>query len=113
MVKICDDAIKKSLSIIHKNCIKTGIYPNTWKKSNIGPVHKKGDKQIVSNYRPVSLLPIFGKVFEKILFKSIFGYLQENCFLCDNQSCFRPSDSCDYQLLPIVHDIYPSFDCNS
>ena len=72
MVKICDDSIKKPLSIIYKNCITTGIYPNAWKKSNIVPVHKKGDKQFVNNYRPVSLLPIFGKVFEKILFNPIF-----------------------------------------
>ena len=88
MVKICDDVSKKSVSVIYKNCIKTGIYPNTWKKSNIVPVHKKGDKQIVNNYRLVSLLPMFGKVFKKILFNSIFGYLQENCLLCDNQSGF-------------------------
>ena len=80
-------------------------------KSKIVPVHKKGDRQIVNNYRPVSLLPIFGKVFQKILFNSIFEYLQENCLLCDNQSGFRPSDSCEYQLLSIVH-IYASFDCN-
>ena len=112
MVKICDDSIKKPLSIIYKNCIKTRIYPNAWKKSNIVPVHKKGDKQVVNNYRPVLLLPIFGNVFEKILFNSIFEYLQENCLLCDNQSGFRPSDSCAYRLLSIVHDIYASFDCN-
>ena len=112
MVKICDDSIKKPLPIIYKNCIKTSIYTNAWKKYNIASVLKKGDKQVVNNYRPVSLLPIFGKVFEKILFNSIFEYLQENCLLCDNQSGFRPSDSCEYQLLSIVHDIYASFDCN-
>ena len=88
MMKICDASIKKPISIIYKNCITTGIYPNAWKKSNILPVHKKGDKQFVNNYRPVSLLPIFGQVFEKILFKTIFEYLQENCLLCDNQSVF-------------------------
>ena len=112
MVKICDDAIKKPLLIIYKNCIKKGIYPNTRKKSSIVPVHKKEDKQIVNNYRLVSLLPIFGKIFDKILFNSIFGYPEENCLLCDNQSGFPPSDSCEYQLLSIVHDIYASFDCN-
>ena len=63
MVKIYNHYIKKPLSIIYKNCIKTGIYPNAWKKSNIVPVHKKGGKQIVNNCRPVSLLPIFGKSF--------------------------------------------------
>ena len=97
--QICDNSIKKPLSMIYKTCIKTGICPNAWKKSNIGLVHTKGDKQIVNNYRPVSLLPIFGKVFEKILFNSIFEYLQENCLICDNQSGFRPSDLCEYQLL--------------
>ena len=85
VVKICDDVIKKPLPIIDKNCIKTGTYSNAWKKSNIVPVHKKGDKHVF-NYRPVLLLPIFGKVFEKILFNSIFGYLQESGLLCDNQS---------------------------
>ena len=112
MVKICNDFIKKHLSIIYKNCITTGIYPNAWEKSNIVPVHKKEDMQFVSNCRPVSLLPIFIRVFEQILFNSIFEYLQENCLLCDNQSGFQPSDSCEYQLLSIVHDIYASFDCN-
>ena len=113
MVKICDDSIKKPLPIIYKNCIKTSIYTNAWKKYNIASVLKKGDKQVVNNYRPVSLLPIFGKVFEKILFNSIFEYLQESCLLCDNESGFQPSDSCEYQLLSIFQDIYASCDCNS
>ena len=50
MVKISDDSIKKPLSIIYKYCIKKDIYRNAWKKSNILPIHKKGDKQIVNNY---------------------------------------------------------------
>ena len=93
MVKICNDAIKKPLSIVCRNCIKTGIYPNAWKKSNIFPVHKIEDKKIVNNYKPVSLLPIFGKVFENSL--------------CNNQSGFRPSDSGEYQLNSIDYDCNP------
>ena len=76
------------------------------------PVHKKRDKQIVDNYRPVSLLPNLGKIFERIIFNSIFEYLEDNNLLCPNQSVFRPSDSCEYQLLSILHEIYKSFDCN-
>ena len=59
-------------------------------KSNICPLHRKGDKQLSENYRPVSLLPTLGKVFEKILYNNIFEYLQENN-LCENQSGFLPS----------------------
>ena len=59
------------LSIIYKNCIDTGIFPDSWKKSNIIPVHKKEDKQLLENYRPVSLLPILGKAIEKIIYNDI------------------------------------------
>ena len=93
MIKLCDKSIIPA--IIYKNCINSGIFPNIWKKSNIFPVHKKGDKQVVDNYRPVSLLPILGKILEKNL-------------LNENQSGFRPSDSCEYQLLSVAHDIYAS-----
>ena len=88
MIKICDKATVKPLSIIYKNCIDNGIFPDLWKKSNIVPVHKKGDKQLLQNYRPVSLLLILGKILEKIMFISIFECLQENNLLCENQSGF-------------------------
>ena len=55
---------------------------------------------------------MLGKIFEKILFNSIFEYLQENSLLCGNQSGFQLSHSCEYKLLSIVHDIYASLDCN-
>ena len=59
------------LSIIYKNYIDTGIFPDSWKKSNIIPVHKKEDKQLLQNYRPGSLLPILGKAIEKIIYNDI------------------------------------------
>ena len=100
------------LSLIFRGCIDTDVYLDTWKKSNIVPVHKKGDKQIVNNYRPVSFLPICSNILEKIIFDSIIRFLNKNKLLSNTQSGFRPSDSCEYQLLSIVHDIYKSFDCN-
>ena len=100
------------MSFIFRGCIDTCVYPDTWKKSTIGPVHKKGDNQIANNYRPVSLLPICCKILEKNIFDSITRFLNQNKILSDAQSGFRPSDSCEYQLLSIVHDIYKSFDCN-
>ena len=82
-------------------------------KYNIIPVHKKGDKQIIDNYRPVSLLPVCGKIFEKLLFNSILKFLDDNNLLSSNQSGFRPSNSCEDQLLSVVHDLCASYDCCS
>ena len=47
MIQMCDELLVQPLSLILRGCIDTGVYPDTWKKSNIVPVHKKGDKQIV------------------------------------------------------------------
>ena len=61
MIKSYSKSIVKPLSMIFNNCIDTGTFLDIWKWSNIMLVHKKCDKQIVDNYRPVSLLPIFKK----------------------------------------------------
>ena len=111
MIKMCDESLVQPLSLIFRGCIDTAIYPDSWKKSNIGPVHNKGDQQIVNSYRPVSLLPVCSKILEKIIFDSIMRFRNINKLLSDAQSGFRPSGSCEYQLLSIVHDIYNSFDC--
>ena len=80
------------------------------KKTNIVPIHKKGDKQTLKNYRPVSLLPICGKTFERHLFNEMFRFFLDNKLISTNQSGFKPGDSCMNQLLSITHEIYKSFD---
>ena len=110
MLKICDSAIVKPLTILFKNCISEGIFPDNWKKSNICPIHKKGDKQIVDNYRPVSLLPVCGKIFERLIFNSLYQFLEKHNLLSIHQSGFCSNDSCINQLLFIVHTLYKAFD---
>ena len=112
MIKICDKSLTKPLIILFKNSTKSSYYPDIWKISNIVPVHKKNDKQLVNNYRPISLLPIFRNIFEKIIFNRIYNFLLEEKLLNHNQSGFRPSDSCANQLLAITHEIFEAFDCN-
>ena len=74
MLKICGDSICRPLNIIFKTCLRTGKFPLEWKKANIVPIHKKGDKQAVKNYRPVSLLPICGKIFERLLYNEMLNF---------------------------------------
>ena len=68
--------------------------------------------QLVSSYRPVPLLPICRKIFEKLIFNELFKFWGENNLLSKHQLGFRPGDSCIYQLFAITHDIFSSFDCN-
>ena len=112
MIKTCDKSILKPLILLFENSTKSSYYPDIWKKSNIVPVHKKNDKQLVTNYRPISLLPIFGKIFEKIIFNRIYNFLSEKNLLNHNQSGFHPSDSSVNQLLSITHEVFQAFDCN-
>ena len=65
MLKLSSPSIIKSLSLLFQNCLKSCIFPDDWKKKNIVPIHKKKkkSKQLVSNYRPMSLLPICSKIF--------------------------------------------------
>ena len=112
MIKICDRSLLKPLIILFENSIKSSCYPDIWKKSNVIPAHKKNDKRLVNNYRPISLLPIFGKIFEKITFNRIYNFLLKEELLNPNQFGFRPSDSCINQLLAITHEIFEAFDCN-
>ena len=74
------------------------------------PVHKKGDKQVLRNYRPVSLLPICGKIFERLIYNNLYEFFIKSDLISSNQSGFKQGDSCIYQLLSITHEIYQSFD---
>ena len=75
MTKICNKSLLKPLILLFQNPAKLSYFPDIWKRPNIIPVHKKNDKQLVKNYRLISLLPILGKIFEKIVFN------KENYFL--------------------------------
>ena len=78
-------------------------FPSEWKKGNVVPIHKKDDKQNVKNYRPVSLLPICSKIFERLTYDVMYDFLTENDLLSLNQSGFRSGDCCINQLLSINH----------
>ena len=67
MIKLSDYALVYPLKLIFSNSIRTGVFPNIWKLANVVPVHKKDKKNLLKNYRPISLLPIFGKIFEKLI----------------------------------------------
>ena len=92
MIQLCGDSITLPLTLIFKFSLRNGIFPATWKMANIIPVQKKEEKHIVKNYRPISLLPIFVKIFERLLFNSLFTHFHDNDLFTKCQSGFMPGD---------------------
>ena len=103
MPLLCDDSVILPLRIIFRNILSTAIYPDIWKLANVTPIFKKGDKQLIQNYRPISLLPICGKIFEKIVFNNLYKHRK-------NQSGFQPGDSTTNQQIDLFNDIHRAFD---
>ena len=110
LIKICDTSICRPLNSIFQSCLETVKFPIEWKKVKVVPVHKKDDKKISKNYRPISLLPIVGKIFERLFYGKMFEFFIKNNLISKNQLGFRPGGSCINQLLSITHEIYQSFD---
>ena len=76
MLLLCDNAVVLRLQIIFENILLTSTYPDRWKLANITPIFKKGDKQFIKNYRSISLLPICGKCYGKMIFNKLYILLQ-------------------------------------
>ena len=79
MLNICGTSIIKPLSLLFGNCLR--VFTNNWKKQNVIPVHKKENKQKISNYCPVSLLPICYNIFEKLILHCIYDFFRSKLFV--------------------------------
>ena len=112
MTNICGESITVTLKIIFERSLKEKKFPQLWEKANIVPVHKKEVKNLIKNYHPDSLLPIFSKTYERVIYNDIFNYFKYNKLFTPFQSGFLPGDSCIAQLLSAILEIQTAFDNN-
>lgn len=85
--------LKIPLSKIVNKSISDGVFPQSMKLSKIIPIYKKGSKSCIENYRPISLLPVFSKILEKVMYKRIYCFLENNNLLYKSQYGFRSKHS--------------------
>ena len=78
--------------------MKLGCFPDVLKTGKITPIYKKGNPEDIGNYRPVSTLPIFGKLFEKVIYQRIFSFAQSKNLINSNQFGFRKSHSTSHAI---------------
>ena len=90
ILKISSYLIAPSLTAIFNMSLKSGIYMDEWKMARVIPIYKSENRSKCENYRPISILPIISKVFEREVFNQIYRYLNENSLISKFQSGFRP-----------------------
>ena len=95
---------------IFNTSLETSQFPDPWKIARVLPIFKDGDKIEKSNYRPISVLPVFSRLFEKLVFKQLYQYLNDRCFINSNQSGFRELNSTVTCLLKNTDDWYCGMD---
>ncbi len=110
LLKEAAPAIAEPLCDLFNASLARGVFPSQWKQANVVPVFKKGDKSLVSNHRPISLLPVISKVFERVVFRHLFAYLDNHSLLTWRNSGFKPLDSTVNQLIFLTHKIQEALD---
>ncbi|PFX19180.1 putative RNA-directed DNA polymerase from transposon X-element [Stylophora pistillata] len=93
LIRECADLICVPICDIFNQSISQGTFPDDWKYARITPLYKQGDRGDANNYRPISVIPIMAKVFERIVYEQLYAYLEEHDILCQNQSGFRANHS--------------------
>ena len=112
MIRICDESLVKPLFNIFQFSLEAGNFASYWKRGNIVLVHERSNKDLINNYRPVSLLTIFSKIYEKCIYDTLYNNFEGNDLFSKSQFVFRKDDSCVSQLLSITHEIFNGFDAN-
>ncbi|PFX25393.1 RNA-directed DNA polymerase from mobile element jockey [Stylophora pistillata] len=89
LLRECADLIADPMSSIFDQSIRSGVFSQEWKCAKVIPLFKEEDHSDLNNYRPISSVPIAAKVFERIMYDQVYGYLTENNLISSQQSGFR------------------------
>ena len=104
------DSIKAIPFKIFKTSFEEAIFPEKIKIAKVSPSFKKGDKENVENYRPISILPIFSKVLQRIMYNRLYEYFMNNSLLHKNQLGFQINNSTEHIIFQFTRDIAQNFD---
>jgi len=85
--------------------LSSGTFPARLKFTEIKPIYKKGDKSNISNYRHISLLASFSKIFERLIYNRLYHHINDNHKLIDEQCGFRQSSSTDMATYALTKSI--------
>ena len=106
------DHIKHQLYKKFQSSFKEGIFPDKLKIAKVTPLFKSGDSAITGNYRPVSVLPIFSKVLERVMYNRVYLHFIQNDLFYSKQFGFQKNTSTEHAILQLIDEILKSFSKN-
>ena len=109
-LKLALPVIENSLAALFNTPIETSQFPDSWKVARVTPIFKEGDKAEKSNYRPISVLPVISRLFEKLVFDQLYQHMKENRLFSPDQSGFLHLHSTLTCLLKNTDDWYSGLD---
>ena len=110
VVNQTSDIFFTPLKYIFNLSSKQGIFPENLKIAKVSPIYKKDEEFLLTNYRPISVLPCFSKLLGHIMYNRLFKYLSENSILYEKQFGFQTSRSTEHVILLLVNQLCHSFD---
>ena len=102
--------MKNILFHVFKVSIQQGKFPDSLKIAKVTPIFKSGDKDNVSNYRPISILPVFSKALERIMHNKVYNNLDSKGLLHEKQFGFQRNNSTEHAILQLSRDITDAFE---
>lgn len=108
VIKYTAEEIISPLNFIMNNSIKSGIFPDCLKLALVKPILKKGDKEKIENYRPISLLPSFSKILEAVMLRRLSSFLEE--VVADSQHGFRRGRSTKTAIYSFLKNIHQALE---
>ena len=104
--------IKQLLFKICQNSVKEGTFPDPLKIAKVSPIFKTGDAATLGNYRPISVLPVFSKLLERIMYNRVYSYFKTNNLFYTKRFGFQKNTSTEHAILQLVNEITENFSHN-
>lgn len=110
LIKSCSKNILQPLTQIINQSFRQGIFPDRLKVAKVLPIYKKGEKDKLENYRPISLLPVFSKIFERLIHNRLTQFLNNNKIICKAQSGFQKNKSTMTSIFQLTKTVAETLD---
>ena len=110
ILKIANNFFSSILCDIANLCFQMGVFPNLCKIAKVIPIYKKDNPMLCQNYRPISLLPIFSKILEKLIYKRMYDFIEKHNLIYKRQFGFRSKHSTTHALISTTESIKSQID---